>query len=128
MGIGKISDYASFLQNYQVPVIPKVSIEEVREQNRIAATQDMPAAVTHETPEDIRPRRKDAPLEDISVVFNKQDDFGYIGQNKDIRSLDVEKAIDDMKKDKVLQQYQYFVGNSRNIQAESEDGVVIRKF
>ena len=42
--------------------------------------------------------------------------------------MDVEKAIDDMRKDKVLQQYQYFVGNARNIQTESADGVVVRKF
>lgn len=128
MGIGKISDYASFLQNYQVPVIPRVSIDEVMEQDRSAATQNMPATATHDTPEEIRPLRKDAQLEDISVVFNKQDDFGYIGQDRDIRSLDVEKALDDMRKDKVLQQYQYFVGNSRKIQSESEDGVVIRKW
>ena len=28
----------------------------------------------------------------------------------DIASLDVEKAVSDMKKDQVLQQYQFFVG------------------
>ncbi|MGN1197654.1 MAG: hypothetical protein ACI4TA_08645 [Acetatifactor sp.] len=127
MGIGMINDYSSFLKNYQVPVIPRVSVDDVLEQERVASEQSvqMPA---HETPGEVRPPRQDAPLEDISVVFNKKDDFGYLGQNKDIRSLDVEKAIDDMRKDKVLQQYQYFVGNARNIQTESADGVVVRKF
>lgn len=52
-----------------------------------------------------------AALEDISVTFNKQDDFGYIGRDSDIHSLDVEKAISDMRKDQILQQYQYFVGS-----------------
>ena len=52
-----------------------------------------------------------ATLEDISVTFNKQDDFGYIGRDSDIHSLDVEKAISDMRKDQILQQYQYFVGS-----------------
>ena len=127
MGIGMINDYSSFLKNYQVPVIPRVSVDDVLEQERVASEQSvqMPA---HETPGKVRSPRQDAPLEDISVVFNKKDDFGYLGQNKDIRSLDVEKAIDDMRKDKVLQQYQYFVGNARNIQTESADGVVVRKF
>ena len=52
-----------------------------------------------------------ADLEDISVTFNKQDDFGYIGRDSDIHSLDVEKALSDMRKDQILQQYQYFVGS-----------------
>ena len=32
------------------------------------------------------------------------------GIASDIASLDVEKAVSDMKKDQVLQQYQFFVG------------------
>ena len=73
--------------------------------------------------------RKDAPLEDISITFNKQENFGYIGRDSYIHSLDVEKAIDDMKKDNILQQYQYFVGNSRNLyKNENADGIVIQKF
>ena len=43
--------------------------------------------------------------------LHKQDDFGYIGRDSDIHSLDVEKAISDMRKDQILQQYQYFVGS-----------------
>ena len=46
-----------------------------------------------------------------TVTFHKQDDFGYIGRDSDIHSLDVEKAISDMRKDQILQQYQYFVGS-----------------
>lgn len=74
------------------------------------------------------PERKTAALEDISITFNRQKGFGYIGKDSDIYSLDVEKAIDDMKKDQVLQQYQYFVGSSRNLYAvEGADGTVIQK-
>ncbi|MCM1193215.1 MAG: hypothetical protein NC123_08090 [Butyrivibrio sp.] len=46
----------------------------------------------------------------------------------DIQSPDIEKAIDDMKKDKILQQYQYFIGSSRNLYGgENADGMVIQK-
>ena len=33
------------------------------------------------------------------------------GSESDIHSLDVEKALSDMHKDQVLQQYQFFVGD-----------------
>ncbi len=128
--ISGISDYSSFLQNYKVPTIPKVSLEEVREQERVVREAAVPASEpSHELTSVSLLDRKDAPLEDISITFNRQDDFGYIGKDSDIHSLDVEKAIDDMKKDRVLQQYQYFVGSSRNLYAtESADGTVIQKF
>lgn len=35
------------------------------------------------------------------------------GSDSDIKQLDVERAISDMKKDQVLQQYQFFVGEKR---------------
>ena len=38
------------------------------------------------------------------------------------------KAVSDMRKDEVLQEYQYFVGSSQNFAFQSEDGVVIPKF
>lgn len=128
MGIGSINDYAGILQNYRVPVIRNVSLDEVihSEEKNVTAAASV-AELSHETSAVSLRERQDAPLEDISITFNKEDDFGYIGKDKDIRSLDMAKAIDDMQKDKVLQQYQYFVGSSRNLRMESEDGTVIQK-
>ena len=130
IGINGFSDYSSFLQNYKVPVIPSVSLDEVREQDRLARDAEAAVQLTaHESTSVTVPERKDAPLEDISITFNRQENFGYIGKDSDIHSLDMEKAIDDMKKDSILQQYQYFVGNSRNLYTnESADGTVIQKF
>ena len=130
IGINGFSDYSSFLQNYKVPVIPSVSLDEVREQDRLARDAEAAVQLTaHESTSVTVTERKDAPLEDISITFNRQEDFGYIGKDSDIHSLDMEKAIDDMKKDSILQQYQYFVGNSRNLYTnESADGTVIQKF
>lgn len=129
MGIGSVSDYTGLLQDYKVPVIQGVRLKEVQTQD--SAVQDgtvSAAADTRKTPSAVVPERKDAVLGDISITFNRQENFGYIGRDSDIHSLDVEKAIDDMKKDQVLQQYQYFVGSSRNLFAvESTDGTVIQK-
>lgn len=129
MGIGSINDYNSLIQNYYVPTIPDVNLDSIhnRSVQKEAFLKDS-AADIHEEVSVAVPARQDAALEDISITFNKQEGFDYIGQDRDIRALDVEKAISDMKKDKVLQQYQYFVGSIRNLTSKSADGLVIAKF
>ena len=66
-------------------------------------------------------------LQDISLTFQKYDDFGYIGQDASLNGLDMERALSDVKKDQVLDQYSYFVGSVGNVINASEDGTVIRK-
>ena len=88
------------LKNERMPLaVPEKAQDQAPE-----TREDLPsAAVTHETSATVRPERKDTALEDISI-------------------------IDDMKRDQVLQQYQYFVGSSRGQdETEEADGVVIRK-
>lgn len=128
MGVGGFSDYASILKNYDIPVVPDMRLAEVQGRES-TVREDVPSAVAPR--EDLleAPERKDAALEDISITFNRQENFGYIGRDSDVRALDVERAIDEMEKDRVLQQYQYFVGSSRDLYgAEGADGTVIRKF
>jgi len=128
MGIGNVTDYSSILQNYRIPVVPQsapIVIKEAPQQNEAVSA---PAADIREEISTQAPARQNAKLEDISVTFNKQEDFDYIGQDRDIRSLDMERAISDMKKDQVLQQYQYFVGNAKNLMTDNADGMVFAKF
>lgn len=127
MRIGSVTDYSSIWQNYKIPVMPRstpVVISDVQQEK----AADMTAADIRETTPVERPARQDAKLEDISIIFNKQDNFEYLGQDSDIHSLDMERAISDMKKDQVLQQYQYFVGSARNLLADNTDGVVFAKY
>ena len=129
MGIGNF--YNSVLQNYHVPTIPTVSVEEVRRQDALQREAQASAGLsTYEAPAVPDVRKPDAPLEDIAITFNQQEDFGYLGQDSDIHSLDVARAISDMQKDQMLQQYQYFVGSARNVYEGSQtpDGIVIPKF
>ena len=125
MSIGSVGGQTDMLKNERMPLaVPEKAQDQAPE-----TREDLPsAAVTHETSVTVRPERKDTALEDISITFNRQEDFEYIGRDSDIRGLDVKKAIDDMKRDQVLQQYQYFVGSSRGQdETEEADGVVIRK-
>ena len=71
---------------------------------------------------------KDAQLEDISLTFNKKESFDYLGQDSDIRSLDMRKAISDMQKDQIIQQYNFFVGSAKNLMENNPDGTVIAKW
>ena len=108
-GIGRMQDYS-----IQMPQPAKtVIVEETGADSHVASSEQInswnSAAVKEEAP--AGEQKQNAPLEDISITFHKQDDFGYIGRDSDIRSLDVEKAISDMRKDQILQQYQYFVGS-----------------
>lgn len=50
-------------------------------------------------------------LQDISLDKNTGSSFDFIGRDSDISSLDVQKAVSDMKRDRILEDYQYFVGD-----------------
>lgn len=127
-GMGSLS----ICSNYQRPEIKLVSGGEVRRQNQ----EQQQAALQQSTPDYSRMtdfaaqdgRAKAADLENISLTFNKTDSFEYLGSESGLENLDVMKAVSDMRKDEVLQEYQYFVGSSQNFAFQSEDGVVIPRF
>ncbi len=128
MGINGINDYSNLIGNYRIPSIPSVSVEEVKRQDeqRLAEEKQL-RPVLEDVSLSAKPRN-DAALEDISLTFNKGDDYGYIGKDSDIYSLDVENAISDMQKDNILKQYQFFVGNTGvNTIVNDSDGVVVPK-
>ncbi len=66
-------------------------------------------------------------LQDISLSFNRDEDISLVGRDSSLAGLDVEKAISDMRKDSMLEQYQYFVGSGSSI-VNDEDGLVFQKF
>ena len=67
-------------------------------------------------------------LENVSLTFHKEESFDYIGNDSSLDNLDMQKAVSDMKKDHVLQEYQYFVGSARNLFGEqTPDGMVLLK-
>ena len=135
MAVGGISEYGGFYNSYTVRDIPKVDLETVKKQDAAKAEEALAlpkAPEIKEAPsapaEDKRTRTAD--LDNISLNFNAGDDYSYIGSDFEIGGLDMEKAISDMKKDKVLMDYQYFVGSSENLNEmfASGDGKVIAKF
>lgn len=130
MAITGISQFGGLYNNYRVVDIPQVDVADVKakEAEAAAASVEAPVApVAEPVKEDLR--TKSADLENISLNFNANDDYSYIGMNFELDALDMEQAISDMKKDKILEDYQYFVGSSSNLNGvfENEDGKVLVK-
>ncbi len=83
------------------------------------------------TVEEVSPR-ENASIENIAISFGQYDAsmldlFG----DKGLASAEMRQAISSMQKDKILHEYQYFVGKDlagqeRNIIAATEDGLVIK--
>ncbi|MCQ2080604.1 MAG: hypothetical protein MJZ11_03035 [Lachnospiraceae bacterium] len=71
-------------------------------------------------------RSRVATLEDVSLTFNKEDSFDYIGTEAPIEKLDMQQAISDMKKDNILKEYNYFVGSSKNLYQDADGAVIIK--
>ena len=132
MTIGGFSDISFLYRPYDAYRIPTVDTQksETLGQNitskQQAVVPEAPVAKAEEATVPVE--RKNTALEDVSLTFLKDDTYDMIGSESDLNLLDMQKAISDMQKDKILQDYNYFVGSSvmqqRNI---SEDGVVVAK-
>lgn len=132
MTIGGFPDISFLYRPYDAYRIPTADTQksETLGQNitskQQAVVPEAPVAKAEEATVPVE--RKNTALEDVSLTFLKDDTYDMIGSESDLNKLDMQKAISDMQKDKILQDYNYFVGSSvmqqRNI---SEDGVVVAK-
>ena len=134
MSIDRISSYGGFYDRYRVSEIRPVSVEDVKKQDEQIAGQqfqnEIEPAKSDRVNETFTKAPKTANLEDISLNFNVNETYDYIGRDADLQKLDMMSAISDMQKDKVLEQYQYFVEPkpiSDPLVTQTVDGMVIRK-
>jgi len=133
MSIQGIGQYGGLYQSYKAPSIPNIYFDDVPKQQNtnldspnISSEQtDQSANLSQQTN---RVSSQNSSLQDISLVFNKNDNFDYIGKDSEIGNLDVQKAVSDMKKDQMLQEYQYFVGDLFSQEGtQPSDGMVFMK-
>lgn len=125
MGIDFMSGFGRVQPYYRASEIPTVTPDEVRRQDEQQGI-NLPS-VAESPKEQLQDNRsKTADLENISLTFNKEESFDYLGRESELMKLDMQKAISDMKKDSVLQDYQYFVGSAASFM-NTEDGLVFQK-
>ncbi len=129
MGIQLWTGFNSMQTYYKSQEIPTVTPEEIKKQEQqlqVTQQQNVSTVESINEPAAEDNRSKTADLENISLTFNKDETFDYIGSESGLAGLDMQKAISDMKKDAVLQEYQYFVGSSKDFFSPA-DGMVIPK-
>ena len=112
-------------QNPQIePKVPEKAKEESASQEK---AKGLDLTVTEV------PARENASIENIAISFGQYDasSLDLFGE-RGLASEDMKQAISGMHRDKILHEYQYFVGGKdlegkeRNIIAGTEDGIVIR--
>jgi len=105
------TDVAQISQvNQPLPVEPSISSDEKPQQ---------------QASETLKPSRT-GNLEKIIFDFKKNNEFNLVGAQSKAEDLDVDKALSDMKKDSVLDQYKFFVKSSLLSDADGSVRQVIK--
>ena len=141
MALDRIHGY---LNGYDAYNIPKAS-DEIKIGQSAAPQQGAEALKKQEVPENKEekkgldltvtevPSRENASIENIAISFGQYDasSIDLFGE-RGLASEDMKQAISGMQRDKILHEYQYFVGGKdlagkeSNIIAGTEDGLVIK--
>lgn len=98
---------------YNINKINEQKAQMVQKAGNPSAAPEM-AAGQKNTLESAGPEQKFTSF-DYAKGYEPEAVYELKGKNSDIRSLDMEKAISDMQKDQLLQQYQFFVGDKQAI-------------
>lgn len=100
-------------------------IAAARESQRQRKLEDLPEIQVEEWS---RPLEQTYSSYDYAQEYRAGESYDLKGVDSDINQLDVQKALSDMDKDKVLQEYQYFVGENLNTYSKQQDdaGVMLR--
>lgn len=131
MAISGVGSYPNSYGYYGLPKINAIhrsEAEQAEQVNQTGATPDEQTAQTEQTSQEKQELTTAHRLSsnsnsgDFSFDFKKHNEFQLVGATNKIEDMDVEKAISDMKKDAVLDQYKFFV-NSNNLGTD-QDGTV----
>lgn len=89
-----------------------IKIDELRNQ-QLAVTAQEQAPMQEESTgyKDQLPVEQNFTSYDYAKSYQPDETYELKGAESDISKLDVEKTMSDLEKDKVLEQYQYFVGD-----------------
>ncbi len=115
MNISGIRTYAGFY-DYNTIKNQEAHGRQIAEAKAEATeTLEMPEEQQNKEPEQViaAPMKPDNGASEYAKQYQPDATYELKGVDSDIANLDVEKALSDMKKDQVLQQYQFFVGESK---------------
>lgn len=110
MNISGIRPYAGFY-DYN-----SIKAEALRNQQIAEAQIALSSQQTKEPQNDVvtAPIEQNFSSYDFAQTYRPDETYELKGRDSDLESLDVQKAVSDLGKDQVLQQYQYFVGSNED--------------
>ena len=127
MRIGNYFDHSQIYNDYSSLKVREALAEVKKPEESKASEESLNAASAQPKAytESAVKRERLLGLEDISITFNKNDDFDIIGKTSDITDLDLQKAVSISKKDDILNNYKA-AENALPVYA-GEEGTVIAK-
>ena len=134
MALNNIGSYVPGYNAYNIPSVkdnpqiqpqPEVKQQPSPQQEQQREKKGLDLTVT--------PARENASIENVAISFGQYDSSSLdIYSDMGLASRDMKQAISGMQKDRILHEYQYFVGGKdltgkpSNIIAGTEDGIVIK--
>lgn len=117
MNISGIRPYAGFYE------YNSIKAAELRNQQIAASQEEEPADLDSKAVENAAGAVSAATGQnftswDFARTYDPKASYELKGVNSDINSLDVMKVVSDLDKDKVIRQYQYFVGDRKQGQQD----------
>lgn len=88
-----------------------IKINELRNQQLAVTTQEKAVKKESVIEQDEAPVEQTFSSFDFAQTYKPDATYELKGEDSDVSRLDVEKTLSDLEKDKVLEQYQYFVGD-----------------
>ena len=120
MNVSGIRPYSGF---YNVNRISSVHSEAlVEEPKEVASVEEAKVERDEESIAAARSKQTFGAY-DYAEQYRPTENFEKNSVDSDLRSLDVEKAISDMRKDQAIQQYQFFVGEKNGAEAAETKAV-----
>lgn len=93
-----------------------IKIDELRNQQlAVTAQEQAPKQDENLSYNEQLPVEQNFTSYDYAKGYQPDETYELKGADSDITKLDVEKTLSDLEKDKVLEQYQYFVGDQAQV-------------
>ena len=134
MALNSVNSFVSGYNAYNIPSVkdnpqiapqPELQKQPSPQQQQQQENKGLDLTVT--------PARENASIENVAISFGQYDSSSLdIYSDMGLASRDMKQAISGMQKDRILHEYQYFVGGKdltgkpSNIIAGTEDGIVIK--
>lgn len=116
MGVGRINIH-SFYDNYTIGSKHNNNLqntEDVQIEQTGAGSQD--AGSQNQTDKEINKAPVHSDPKEFAFDFENRNRFNLVAATSSMEDVDIKKAVSDMEKDQVLDQYKFFIGTAQKMQ------------